>query len=57
MLQYLENILSLIDSLSCDLQDKENIMGYGPVTSSKMAAILDCRVVKYDTIKHFAAFW
>ena len=29
MFQYLRNILPLIDSLSCDLQDKVNIMGYG----------------------------
>ena len=29
MLQYLENILPLIDSLSCDVQDKVNIRGYG----------------------------
>ena len=29
VLQYLGNILPLIDSLSCDLQDELNIMGYG----------------------------
>ena len=29
LLQYLGNTLPLIDSLSCDLQDKVNIMGYG----------------------------
>ena len=44
VLPYLGNILTLIDSLSCDPQDKVNIMGYGTaallgaVTSSKMAA-------------------
>ena len=29
VLQYFGNILPLIDSLSCDLQVKVNIMGYG----------------------------
>ena len=29
MLQYLGNLLPLTDSLSCDLQDKVNVMGYG----------------------------
>ena len=29
VLQYLGNILLLLDSLSCDLQDEVNIMGYG----------------------------
>ena len=42
MLHYFGNVLPLIDSLSCDLQDKVNIIGYdvagGPVTLSKMAA-------------------
>ena len=28
MLPYLENILPFIDSLSCDLQDKVNIIGF-----------------------------
>ena len=28
MLQYFGNILPLLDSLSCDIQDKVNIMGY-----------------------------
>ena len=27
--QYLENILPIIDSLSCDIQDKVNIISYG----------------------------
>ena len=29
MLQYFGNILPLIDSLSCNLQDKVNVVGYG----------------------------
>ena len=29
VLQYLSNILLLIDSLSCDLQDEVNTIGYG----------------------------
>ena len=29
MLQYLRNILLVIDSLSCDVQDEVNVMGYG----------------------------
>ena len=31
VLQYCGNILTLIDSLSCDLQDKVKIMGYDAV--------------------------
>ena len=45
VLQYLGNIQPLVDSLSCDLQDKVNAMGYGAagrsLTSSNIAAILD----------------
>ena len=29
VLQYLRNILLLINSLSCDAQDEVNVMGYG----------------------------
>ena len=41
MLQYLGNVLLLIDSLSCDLQDEVNIMGYG--TAGVRDVIQNCR--------------
>ena len=41
MLQYFEKISPVVESLWCALKDEAHIMGcWGPVTSSKMAAIL-----------------
>ena len=48
MFQYFRNILPLIDSLSCNLQAKVNIIGYRAAgvlkvfkMAAKLAAILD----------------
>ena len=70
MLQYLGNILLLIESLSCDLQDEVNIINDGAARvrdviqngrqDGRDLVFGNCKyfllAVKNDTITHFAAF-